>query len=635
MKRRQFLAISTLSPLFLNPIQSLAASLGDKANKSSGAFSFGSDKQSFYLNGDPFVIRSGEMHYPRIPKQYWQHRIRMAKAMGLNTISTYVFWNYHEAVQNKIDFYTGNRDLGEFLRLCQAEGMYVLIRPGPFVAAEWDFGGLPSWLLNDPNMRIRTGSANNPAFMNAVRNYYQYLATVLRPYMLANGGPILMLQIENEYGNFPRDNSGYLEELKNLWLSYGINGPFYSEDGYGRTSGHVSGAALALSGGNYNDVLNWKSSGHENVPVMIGEMYFGWLTAWGERFPSPGTSNLQDMLDHDISFNIYVVHGGTNFGLTSGTWRSGDRFTSVITSYDYGAPINEAGQATSVYYNARNAIQNKTKQTLINVPPLPNPLITLGNITLSPIISLSKALEFTPNVVSLQSGPQALETLFPAQNNGLIVYRSNVSTNGRALSIEKVRDYATVYFGNDYIGAYTRVETGMQTSSRTLDASRNVQYVNTGTFTNISLPSRSDRLDIYVEAHGHDANAGPLDLKGILGQVKLGNDPIQNWTAYGLALNDLPYWYGSDNISTGGVFFAGTFQISSLGDTYLDMSQWVKGMVWVNGHNLGRYWSTIGPQQRLYCPGAFLQNGNNVIVVLDFHQPRQATTVTSATKLIG
>ena len=336
-------------------------------------------KSSFLLDGKPFQIISGEMHPARIPKEYWRHRIQMAKAMGCNTIAAYIFWNYHEQKEGVFDFTTENRNIAEFIKICQQEGMWVLLRPGPYVCAEWDFGGLPPYLLKYPDIKVR---CMDPRYMAATERYISELAKQVNALQCVNGGPILMVQIENEYGSYGNDKN-YLEALRKAWLKNGIKVPFYTADGatpYMLEAGHIKGTAIGLDSGGSDADFEQASKSDPDVPVFSSETYPGWLTHWVEKWQRPDTNDLKKeveyLLKNKKSFNLYVIHGGTNFGFTAGANASSTtQYQPDITSYDYDAPINEQGQATAKYFMLRNLI---SKYTDTKIPKIPQPIATIA-----------------------------------------------------------------------------------------------------------------------------------------------------------------------------------------------------------------------------------------------------------------
>lgn len=349
-------ALAWAGPGAVRNVQKPAPSGGAPA-----VFKFGGEgNQEFMLNGKPFQIRGAEMHPQRIPREYWRHRIRTARAMGLNTIAFYVFWNDHEQPDGSFDFKTGNRDLGEFLKICQEEGMWVLFRPGPYVCGEWDLGGLPHYLLKDPKAKLRT--TEDAKFMKAQTRYLEAVARVAEPFLVKNGGPILMTQLENEYGSYQRKDRKYMEWLKAFWTRKGF-GPFYTSDGAGEhfLKGVVlPGVAVGLDPG-LNDG-HWEVANKCNpgVPVFSSETYPGWLRHWGEGnwAPTPGIVNhVRWFMDKGRSFSLFVFHGGTNFGFTAGANNGGPgKYQPDLTSYDYGSPVDEQGRMNEYYAQMREII---------------------------------------------------------------------------------------------------------------------------------------------------------------------------------------------------------------------------------------------------------------------------------------
>src|SRR5437764_1011489 len=469
-------------------------------------------------------MRSGEMHPARIPQQYWRHRIRMAKAMGMNTVSLYVMWNYHEERPGVFDFSSERRDIERFIRLCQAEGMWVLLRPGPYVCGEWDLGGIPPYLLRYPDIKLRVGSAIDARYMTAVKRYLDQLIPRVKPLMTANGGPILMIQIENEYGSYGAD-VGYLEELKEHWIDGGIPGPFYTEDGIWQLQQHptvVGGGAVALSGGDVNSIATARSM-FPAVPAMAGEVYPGWLTHWGDP-AFQGTdwdisATLKGFMDQGRSFNIYMLHGGTSFGFFAGAnaddWSG--RYTPDITSYDYSAPITEQGGAGVRYAAYRDIIGSSL--------PVPAPIPTIaGDVpTPKPYASIWDNLPAPLTAAT----PQPFEMY--GQNSGFALYRTTLPAyQGGALDIRWVHDYATVFVDGEYRGGLSRVRIPDEVS-----AALNVTNDNQP-LTLAGEPAREARLDIFVEGMGR-TNFGQaiVDRKGILESVTLGS-ALTGWQIYPL-----------------------------------------------------------------------------------------------------
>jgi hypothetical protein len=565
------------------------------------SFTFGGpDNSQFLLDGKPFQMIGGEMHPARIPAEYWGHRIRMAKAMGLNTIAIYVFWNDHEQQEGKYDFSTGSRNIAEFLRLARKEGMWVNLRPGPYCCGEWDLGGIPPYLLRYPDIKFRT--IKDARYKKAVESYYRELAKIVRPQLAENGGPILIVQIENEYGSYPRRDHNYMVWLRDLWIQEGVKGPFYTADGAGE--GYlkgivIPGVAVGLDTGVDEGHFALARRMNPGVPVMSSEVYPGWLRHWGEDnwSPSDVSQLVKFYMDTKKSFNLYLFHGGTNFGFTAGANNGGKGYEPDVTSYDYGSPLDEQGRPTPAYHALRKQLgAYLPAEKKLPAIPAEIPAMTIPAIKVDRWTGLWEQLP--PAIVA--DRPRAFESL--GQNQGMMVYRTKIPAGARRkLAMANLHDYAQVFVDGALIGTLDR-----RLGQREID-----------------LPAcdKEAVLEILVEAMGHInfTIAMDSDRKGIYGEVKLGSFALTHWEMFPLPLT--ADWIGSLSKTIpasgrpGGIF-KGRFTLDNVADTFLDMSKWKKGVVWVNGYNLGRYWS-IGPQQRLYCPAPWLKKGENTVVVLD------------------
>ncbi|HEU0278020.1 MAG TPA: beta-galactosidase [Rhodanobacteraceae bacterium] len=615
--RRDFLRLSLLAPLaaLASPTLAAAPHGGHAAGRAPDGrpHRFELSRREFLLDGDPFVIRSGGMHPIRIPRAYWRHRVRMARAMGLNTIALYVMWNALEAEPGQFDLTTGRRDFARFIRICQEEGLWVYLRPGPYVCGEWDFGGLPPYLLRHPGIRVRDG--HDATYMAAVRRYVAAVAPVVKPLLAASGGPVLMLQIENEYASFGHD-LGYLEALRALWQQQGIAGPFAIADGLSQVRAahtYLPGAALGLDGD--TDFAGAQALAGEQ-PVWMSEGYTGWLTHWGDaKFAGNDfVPTLRRLLAEDRSFNLYVAHGGTNFGFGAGANAKDDDsdFQPVITSYDYGAPIDERGVARSDYFRFRGLLAAHVRQRL-PAPPAPPPLLEFAPLEPRPFAALWDNLPAGRQVAR----PQANELLLH-QDHGLVLYRRRVAHGGR-LEVEGVRDYALVFLGGRFVGAISRVRHASLPGASTLELPP------------IAGPAE---LEILVDSFGHVGYGHAMaDRKGLTGAVRLDGDALLGWEVVGLPLDDA--WLGALKplarpVQRAGVFFRAELALERVGDCYLDLAAWDRGYVWVNGHLLGRYWR-IGPQQRLFCPGPWWRSGTNAVLLLDLHRTQPAAIGCAAT----
>ncbi len=564
-------------------------------------FTFGGvNNEDFLLDGKAFQLRGGEIDPGRVPAAYWRHRIRMAKAMGLNTICPYIFWNDHERTEGKFDFKTESRNIGQFFRICKEEGMWVYLRPGPYVCGEWDGGGLPSYLWKYPDTKFR--AMGNTRFTDPIARYFHELAKVVKPNMLVNGGSIIMVQIENEYGSYPKHDRSYIVWLKSLWTKEGINGPFATSDGPAENmlkDSVLPGAAVGLDSG--SSEADWKVARKMNpgVPVFSGETYPGWLRHWGEGdwAPTDVSNDLKFYMDNKKSFSLYLVHGGTNFGFNTGANHGGKGYEPDLTSYDYGCPISEQGLPTKEFFKYRKLLAGYLpNEKLIDVPN-PIPTMTIPAITMRPLIDIWH----TPGKVIQRRLPALFEEL--GQNQGLIRYEITLPKDASGkLTFERLSDYATIFVDGQYIGTLDR-----RLGQKEIDIPEGAKVADR-------------KLEILVEGMGHINYSDRMDSdrKGISG-VKLNGSLISDWTMEMFPLDDR--WVSNLSQTRGlsdrkGQFFRGTFQLISAADTFLDMRKYGKGAVWVNGHNLGRFWK-IGPQYRLYCPAPWLKKGTNTITVFD------------------
>ena len=566
---------------------------------------FNFDKNEFLLDGKPFQIISGELHPARIPVEYWQHRIQMAKAMGCNTIAAYIFWNYHEAEKGKFDFSTGNKNLPLFFKTVHDEGMWLLLRPGPYVCAEWDFGGLPPYLLTIPDIKVR---CMDERYMRYVERYIEKISKVIKPYLISRNGPILMLQLENEYGSYGNDKR-YMSKLKKLWEKNGIKIPFFTADGptqYMLEVGTLPGVAVGLDSGRSDKDFELAKKMNPGVPVFSSETYTGWLTHWGEKWARPDPKELfkevKFLLKNRRSFNLFVIHGGTNFGFSAGANHSKNGYEPDVTSYDYDAPINEQGRPTSKYHALRNLIASHLPRDH-KLPPVPSPIpvTKITEINIKPYTSIWNNLP--EPLFSVQPGP--FESY--GQFQGLILYRTKlIGHRGGKLTVTELHDYATIFLNGKYIGNIDRRK-----------GERAITLPDPGT--------KAPELDILAEGMGR-INYGEfmIDRKGITSRVTLNRMTLMNWKIYKFPLQEnfiKSLKESAVDRTKPGIFFRGIFYLKKAADTYIDLSNYRKGIVWVNGHNLGRFWE-IGPQKRLYCTAPFLKRGKNSIIILDILQTR-------------
>jgi beta-galactosidase len=585
--------------LALATVTSAASAPHPAPRAATHTFTFGGpDNSQFLLDGQPFQIRAGELDPARIPPAYWRQRMRMAKAMGLNTLSSYVFWNRHEEPEGHFDFSTGDRDIGRFLQIAREEGLWVILRPGPYVCGEWEFGGQPWWLLKAPDIRLRS---LDPRYTMPAARYIHEAAKMVRPNLVQNGGPVVLVQLENEYGSYPRRDLAFVEWLRDRWVAEGVPGLFSIADspspGYLKDTA-LPGVATGLDSGVNEE--NWQTAAAENpgVPVFTAEIYPGWLCHWGEEGWKPKDISrfVKFYMENKKSFSLYMFHGGTNFGLTTGS-NDIPPFKPDLTSYDYGAPLDEQGRPTPAYHALRAQIASYLPgEKLPEIPPV-IPMMTIPEIALA---RQSNLWEQLPEPIAADA-PACFEVL--GQNQGLMLYRTRLPAHSPGGHLElTVHDYAVVAVDGKKIGVIDRRE-GPQ---------------------GVDLPPTGDQpatLDILVEAMAH-ANFQiqmETDRKGLIGPVKLAGIALTHWQIFPFPLRDAWAAAITKTAPTGapaGGIFQGTFTLDQVADTYIDLRGYQKGYVWVNGHNLGRYWS-IGPQFALYCPAPWLKQGKNTIVVLD------------------
>lgn len=544
----------------------------------------------------------GEMHYPRIPREYWRARLEMAYAMGLDAVSTYVFWNLHEPVPERYDF-TGVCDVAGYVRLAAQCGLAVVLRPGPYVCAEWDFGGLPAWLLADPAMRLRT---SHESYMRPVRRWLRRLGDELAPLQRSRGGPIVAVQLENEYGAFGNDAS-YLQGLRTALDEAGFDeSPFYTIDQPGDLErGALAGVGIASTfapGDPERDLRMLRQLRPLQRPIC-GEYWAGWFDHWGEphqqRDDAQQIRDVEWMTRSDCSFNIYMLSGGTNFGFTNGANGSErEPYAPVTTSYDYLGAIDEAGRPRTKYFAFRDAIASARKAVPRPVPPAPQTM-ELAEFALTQYAPLETLLSDARRY----ERPQSMEAL--GQSFGFTLYRTTLDDpSAGLLEIDAVRDFATVMLDGAVCGRVDR-----RTGSNEL---------------NLETHRAGATLDVLVENCGR-INYGPLignERKGIERSIRYNGTELLGWQIFPLPLDDLSSLTFGDGERPVPAFLRGAFDVSETHDTFFDMRGLGKGVLFVNGRNAGRYWS-IGPQHALYVPGVWLRRGHNEVVVFETESVRK------------
>jgi beta-galactosidase len=563
----------------------------------------------FVLDGNTIKIYSGEMHFARVPKEYWRHRLKMMKAMGLNAVATYVFWNYHEVSPGNWDFKTGNKNIADFIKTAGEEGLMVILRPGPYACAEWEFGGYPWWLQKEQSLVIRS---NNKAFLDSSNTYIQQLAKQIKPFLVTNGGPVIMVQAENEFGSYVAQRKDiplsehklYNAKIKQLLIDAGINVPLFTSDGSWLFSGGAIEGVLPTANGE-DDVVKLKKIVNEynkgQGPYMVAEFYPGWLSHWVEPFPNVSVESVvkqsEKYLQNGVSFNYYMIHGGTNFAFTSGAnYDANHDIQPDLTSYDYDAPISEAGWVTPKY-TALRALFGKYLNTTL--PSIPAPISTIA----IPSIKLNKTVDAFAVKQKIKTVESDTTLTFEDMNQGYgyMWYTKHFTQpiKGKLL-IKGLRDFATIYVNGSKVAELNRYFKNYSCE--------------------VDIPFNST-LEILVENMGRINYGAEIvhNLKGILGKVMIDDNEITGgWKMAGMPLENSPDFKNNLSSYAKGrpVFYQGNFNLLQTGDTFLDMSKWGKGIVFVNGHHIGRYWN-LGPQQTLYIPGVWLKKGKNEVIVFE------------------
>lgn len=581
------------------------AGFGQPSTKS---HTFVASGKHFLYDGQPFQIISGEMHYPRVPRAYWRDRFRKARAMGLNSITTYVFWNLHEPRPGVYDF-SGQNDIAEYIREAQQEGLKVIVRPGPYVCAEWELGGYPSWLLKDRNMVLRS---NDPKYMAIVQGWFNRLSKEIEPLLLRNGGPIVAMQVENEYGSFGDDHA-YMEAMKTAIQKSGMAPDLlYTADGPEQIPHGALPelpAVINFGTGDAESSFAELDKQRPDGPHMTGEYWAGWFDHWGEkhheRDGKQEATELEWMLSRGYSVSMYMFHGGTSFGWMNGANSNGKNYEPDTTSYDYDAPLDEQGTPREKYNYFREVIARVTKKQRSALPA------ATGTQTFPVSDGVESASLWNNLPKPVQSNTLlAMEDL--DQSYGYVLYRTALEAgDGGELTIDGLHDYALVYVDQKLVG--------------TLD-----RRINTS---QLSLPAMTSpgSLDILVENNGrvNFTTAIRGERKGILGKVTLAGKEPKNWEIYSLPMDDLATLRFSKDPCEGPCFFRTHLNAPAQADTFLDVSALHKGEVWINQRPLGRFWS-IGPQQALYLPGPWLKQGDNEIVYFDSRGEAKAKLKTSS-----
>ena len=544
----------------------------------------------FLLDGQPFQVISGTLHYFRIHPEHWADRIRTAKAMGLNTIETYVAWNAHEPVRGEWDA-TGWNDLGRFLDLVAAEGLHAIVRPGPYICAEWHNGGLPVWLTSTPGIGLRR---SEPQYLAAVTEYLERVYEIVAPRQIDRGGNVVLVQIENEYGAYGSDED-YLRELVRVTRDAGITVPLTTVDQpmpWMLENGslpelHLTGSFGSRSAERLETLREHQPTG----PLMCSEFWDGWFDWWGSIHhttdPAASAHDLDVLLAAGASVNIYMVHRGTNFGTTNGANDKG-RFDPIVTSYDYDAPIDESGHPTAKFHAFRDVIAKYA--AVPDLEPSPRPDAPVFEVALS-----GEGDWMPASTGSVSDAPATFEEL--GHLGALVRYDVALpasSADRAVLAFGEVRDLAWVHVDGVFVGRL----------SRTLHERA------------LAIPAGTT-LTVLVEDQGRVNYGHRLgEEKGLIGGATLDGAPLAGWTATPI---DLATVAGTGTGALGRALLRGTFELDAPADLFLDTTAWGKGFAFVNGFFLGRYWRNV-PQQTLYVPAPVLRAGANEIVVLELEQ---------------
>jgi beta-galactosidase len=560
----------------------------------------------FQLDQHPFQILAGEIHYARIPRAHWRYAMRLARAMGLNTVTTYVFWNLHEPEPGRFNF-TGQNDLATFLKIAKEEGLYVVLRPGPYVCAEWEFGGYPAWLIKDRTTVVRS---LDPKFMEPAANWFQHLGPVVKPFLLANGGPIIAVQVENEYGSFGKD-AKYMQAIRQIVMDSGMGGTkehptlLYTADGGDQQpNGSLPDlpAAVNFGPGAASQETSRLRAFRPNGPLWVGEYWSGWFDHWGRNHVSTNTdqqvAEYELLLRQGFSINLYILWGGTSFGWMNGANSDGKDYQPDVTSYDYDAPISERGEPREKYFRLRDAI---THVTGVEPPPVP----TIPSTTTYPIQSAEESASLWDNLPQPISSPRLMTMEEIGQSYGYILYTTHLDASQTGqLVLDGLHDYACVYLDRKLAGVLDR-----RLEQASLD---------------IPASSKGRELAILVE------NTGRIDYnvvlrnenKGILNHALLANKELAGWSIFSLPMDHPEKLRFRRSSCTGPCFFRTSLVSSSVPeDSFLDTTPIQKGFVWVNGVPLGRTWS-VGPQASLLLPGSWLKKGQNSLVIFNLQANR-------------
>lgn len=563
--------------------------------------SFTIDKNNFMLNGESIQLISGAIHYFRIHPDLWEDRISKMKLLGLNCLELYVAWNIHEENEGKFN-YTGIADLEKFIKIAQDYELLVIVRPGPYICAEWEFGGLPAWLLKNSDIKLR---CYNKPYLEKVDNFFDSLVPRISRLQIDKGGPVIAVQVENEYGSYGNDKK-YLRYLADGLKKRGITVPLFTSDG---------DEDFMLQYGTLPDVLKTVNFGSKSErafkqlrkyqkegPLMCMEFWNGWFDHWGEEHHGGDylqcVKNLEEILEAQNSVNFYMIHGGTNFGFYSGANHNTDNYEPTVTSYDYDAAISECGDITPKFREFRKVLE-KYLDLPEFVEPENSKKIAIPPFKMNESTSLFESLHLLSNKIE-SSSILSMEQV--GQNYGFIKYKTTVPGPRKDnLEIRGLHDRAMVFID----GILTKI-------LYRNDSEKKIP---------LDITDQGATIEILVENMGR-VNYGShlFDRKGVTGDVVLGWQVLNNWEIFPIPLNNIDKleFYKTETVTDKPCFYKGDFYIDEVGDTFLSLPAWTKCICWINGYNIGRYWN-VGPQKTLYVPAPILKEGDNEIIIFELH----------------
>lgn len=570
--------------------------------------------KKFYMDSKPFDIYSGAMHYFRTVPEYWEDRLTKLKAAGFNTVETYVCWNLHEKKPGEFDF-SGILDIEKYLEIAQKVGLYAIVRPGPYICAEWDFGGLPAWLLKDKNMQIR---CMYPDYLKCVERFYKELLPRLVPHLESHGGNIIAMQVENEYGSYGNDKD-YLRYVEKLTRDCGIDCLLFTSDE--NTNNMISGGSLpdiykVLNFGSrsrtaFNVLKDFENDG----PNMCGEFWCGWFDHWRDKHHTRNSleivNEIKGFIDNGASFNIYMFHGGTNFGFTAGAnHNQGHGYEPTVTSYDYCAMLTEWGDYTPAYHAVRKLLCEKQGIEPPELPESPK-LQSIGKVKLTETASLFENLD---NIGEKHHVPVPEGMEYFGQNFGLIYYETTLKGkyNASPMYVKNVHDFAEVYFDGEKKTSIDRTLYSVEGKTTLKDVIFKKKKGESSPFLMPAL-SGERKIGVLVDTMGRVNYGNMLDRKGI-SDIYLGIQRLMNYDVWTLPLDNLDKLkYSSSVKKEEPVFLRGSFKTDSKADCFIHLDGFNRGCVYINGFNLGRFWK-VGPQRSLYIPGTLLKDENEIIV---------------------